>query len=179
MRYVFTVILCLCVSACNYQDDPRSTTQKQQSASNAIDLGWECFHNSDYQTAMRQFRTAIRLDSSDASGYYGIAYIYSVQGNLDEAIRYYRFTLERDQTYPYTFANLGYALLQKRQFDEALKMLDHALQLMPDCGEAHLSYANYYAFKKQWGKAQKSANKAIEYGQVIHPELKKCYKIMA
>jgi tetratricopeptide (TPR) repeat protein len=56
---------------------------------------------------------AIRHDKTFAPGYYGVAYVYSVQGKLDDAIKYYRETLKYDQTYPYTFANLGYALLQK------------------------------------------------------------------
>lgn len=52
-------------------------------------------------------------------------------------------------------------------------MLDKALQLDPKCGEAHLSYANYYAHKKDWKKAEVSANKAIECGQRLHPEFRK------
>jgi Tfp pilus assembly protein PilF len=52
-------------------------------------------------------------------------------------------------------------------------MLDKALQLEPRCGEAHLSYANYFAYRKQWKKASESANKAIQYGQQIDPEFRK------
>jgi len=144
----------------------------RQQAPHAVELGWQYFYNGDYNTALSRFKVAIRHDPAYAPGYYGIAYVNSVQSNLDEAIKYYRLTLEHDRTYPYTYANLGYALLQKDQTDEALKMLDQALKLKPDCGEAHLSYANYYASKEQWSNAEKSVNKAIACGQVIHPELK-------
>jgi tetratricopeptide (TPR) repeat protein len=91
---------------------------------------------------------------------------------LDDAIKFYRLTLEHDQSYPYTFANLGYALLQKESFEEGLRMLDKALEMKPDCGEAYLSYANYYAFKQNWKKAEESVNKAIGFGQKIHPEFR-------
>ncbi len=138
-------------------------------ARSAVELGWKYFNKGDYETALRRFEMATRHDKTFAPAYYGMAYVYSVQGKLDEAIKYYRETLKYDQTYPYTFANLGYALLQKEQFDEALKMIDKALQLNPKCGEAHLSYANYYAYKKDWKKAEESANTAIECGQKIHP----------
>jgi Tfp pilus assembly protein PilF len=57
---------------------------------------------------------------------------------------------------------LGYALLQKEQFPEALQMLDKALEVNPKCGEAHLSYANYYAYKQDWRNADQSANRAIK-----------------
>jgi len=116
---------------------------------------------------------AARHDKDYAPAYYGIAYVYSTQGKLDDAIANYRQTLKRDKTYVFTYANLGYALLQKEQFEEALQMLDKALELDPKCGEAHLSYANYYAYKQDWKKAEQSINKAIEYGQKVHPELRK------
>jgi len=54
----------------------------------------------------------------------------------------------------------------KKKYDEALKMLDKALQIHPECGEAYLSYANYYAYVlKDWKQTEVSVNKAIQYGQ--------------
>jgi len=178
MKSIAATVIFLCLISCATKSDtvsenPLSTPEMRKNAPHAVELGWQYFNKGDYDTAMRRFQMAVRHDPNYAPGYYGIAYVYSAQGNFDEAINYYRLTLEHDQTYPYTFANLGYALLQKKKFEEGLKMLDKALKLKPDCGEAHLSYANYYAYKKQWNKAQESANKAVKYGQMIHPELKK------
>jgi|GEM_PF-2865404 len=167
------ITLSLALSALCVEEDPLGTPEMKQFAKGAVELGWKYFNKGDYETALRRFEMATRHDKTFAPAYYGIAYVYSVQGKLDDAIKYYRETLEHDQTYPYTFANLGYALLQKEQPDEALKMLDKALQLDPKCGEAHLSYANYYANKKDWKKAETSANKAIECGQKLHPEFRR------
>ena len=155
------------------ETDPLAAPEMKKNAKPAVELGWKYFEKGDFDTALKRFQMAIRHDKDFAPGYYGVAYVYSAQGKLDEAIKYYRETIKRDQTYPYSYANLGYALLQKNQFDEALKMLDKALQIHPRCGEAHLSYANYYAYKKQWKKAEESANKAIQYGQKIDPEFRK------
>jgi len=178
MKIITVAVLCACVVGCS--KDPAAKEQEplggpgmQKFATGAVELGWQCFNKGDYETALRRFQMAVRHDPAYAPGYYGIAYVHSVQGRLEEAIKYYRLTLERDQTYPYTFANLGYALLQKDQFEEGLQMLDKALKLKPDCGEAYVSYANYYAYKREWGKAQEAANKAIGCGQIIHPELRK------
>lgn len=154
-------------------EDPLGAPEMKKFAKGAVELGWKYFNKGDYETALKRFEMATRHDKKFAPAYYGMAYVYSVQGKLDDAIKYYRESLKYDQTYPYTFANLGYALLQKEQFDEALNMIDKALQLEPKCGEAHLSYANYYAYKKDWKKAEESANKAIEYGQKLHPEFRK------
>jgi Tfp pilus assembly protein PilF len=170
------LVLSLAFPALRAQDDPLGTPEMKKLAKGAAELGWQYFKKGDYETALRRFEMAIRHDKTFAPGYYGMAYVYSAQGKLDDAIRNYRESLKYDQTYPYTFANLGYALLQKEQFDEALKMLDKSLQLDPKCGEAHLSYANYYANKKDWKKAGESANKAIEYGQKLHPEFRKLFE---
>jgi len=141
-------------------------------APDAVELGWKHFQQGDYETALRRFRMAIRHDADFAPAYFGAAYVYSAEGKLDEAIKYYRETLKKDTLYVFTYANLGYALLQKKQFPEALQMLDRALEIDPTCGEAHLSYANYYAYKQDWRNAEQSVNKAIKYGQKIHPELR-------
>ena len=165
--------LSLALSALYAQDDPLGAPEIKKFAKGAVELGWQYFKKGDYETALRRFEMATRHDKTFAPAYYGMAYVYSVQGKLDDAIKYYRESLKYDQTYPYTFANLGYALLQKEKFGEALKMLDKALQLDPKCGEAHLSYANYYANKNDWKKAEESANRAIDYGQKLHPEFRK------
>ena len=173
--HIITVLfICLIFSSSLWaESDPLSDPSMKKHAKTAVELGWKYFEKGDYQTALSRFQMAIRHDKDFAPGYYGVAYVYSVQGKLDDAITYYRESLKRDQTYPYTYANLGYALLQKEQYDEALKMLDKALQIHPECGEAYLSYANYYAYVlKDWKKAEVSVNKAIQYGQKIHPDFR-------
>ena len=152
--------------------DPLAGIELRSVAPNAVALGWDYFNRGDLDTALRRFEIAVRHDPTYAPAYYGIAYTYGARGQLDDAIKYYRLTLDRDQSNPYTFANLGYALLQKEMFDEALPMLDKALELKPDCGEAHLSYANYFARRREWKKAETSVNLALQFGQSLHPEFR-------
>jgi Tfp pilus assembly protein PilF len=140
-------------------------------APDAVELGWKYFQKGDYETALRRFQMAIRHDPDFAPAYFGVANVYSAEGKLDEAIKYYRETLQRETLYVYTYANLGYAL-QQGKVPEALQMLDKALELDPTCGVAHLTYANYYAYKEDWKDAEQSVNKALKYGQKIHPELR-------
>jgi Tfp pilus assembly protein PilF len=167
------LILVLTLSVLRAEDDLLAAPEMKKFAKDAVVLGWKYFDKGDYETALKRFEMATRHDKTFAPGYYGLAYVYSVQGKLDDAIKYYRETLKYDQTYPYTYANLGLALLMKDQSDEGLKMLDKALKLYPKCSEAHFSYAQYYADKKEWKKAEESANKAIEYGLKLPPEFRK------
>jgi Tfp pilus assembly protein PilF len=151
---------------------PHSKRHLKYFAPDAVELGWKYFQKGDYETALRRFQMAIRHDPDFAPAYFGAANVCSAQGKLDDAIKYYRETLKRETLYVYTYANLGYALLQQGKVPEALQMLDKALELDPTCGVAHLTYANYYAYKQDWKDAEQSVNKALKYGQKLDPELR-------
>jgi Tfp pilus assembly protein PilF len=170
-----SLVLSLFVAACAaYADpDPLSAPEMKKFAPHAVELGWKYFDKGDNDTALKRFQIAIREDPDFGPAYYGVAYVYSVEGKLDQAIGFYRETLKHDTSYPYTYANLGYALLLKGQDKEALVMLDKALAIYPKCGEAYLSYANYYAGKERWKDAEVAVNHAVEYGQKLHPEFVK------
>src|SRR6266571_7800714 len=137
MRLALTALVVLSlVSPIRSKADPLSEGDMKHFAPDAVQLGWKHFQQGDYETALRRFQTAIRHDADFAPAYFGAAYVYSTEGKLDEAIKYYRETLKRDTLYVFTYANLGSALLQKGQFPEALQMLDKALEIDPKCGEA-------------------------------------------
>ena len=141
-------------------------------APDAVDLGWKYFEQGDHASALRRFQMAIRHDPDFAPAYFGAAHVYTSEGKLDDAIKCYRETLKKDTLYMLTYANLGYALLQQGKLPEAVQMLDKALEIDPKCSEAHLCYAKYYAYKRDWNDAEQSVNKAIKYGQRLDPELR-------
>jgi Tfp pilus assembly protein PilF len=161
-----------CLSAFTSQADPLPGPDPKHFASDAVDLGWKYFEQGDHATALRRFQMAIRHDPDFAPAYFGAAYVCTADGELDEAIKYYRETLKRDTLYVLTYANLGYALLQQGKFPEAVAMLNRALDIDPKCSEAHLCFAKYYAYKQDWKDAEQSVNKAIKYGQRLDPELR-------
>jgi Tfp pilus assembly protein PilF len=173
MRFAVVPLLVLTFcSSINGQPEPLSGGDMKHFAPDAVELGWKYFKEGDCETALKRFQMAIRHDPDFAPAYFGAAYVCSAEGKLDEAIKYYRETLRRDTLYVYTYANLGYALLQEGKFPEALQMLDKALEIDPTCGVAHLTYANYYAYKEDWKDAEQSVNKALKYGQKLDPELR-------
>lgn len=141
-------------------------------AADAVELGWKYVQKGDYGTALRRFQMAILHDPDFAPAYFGAGYVLSKEGKFDEAIKCYRETLKRDTLYVYSLANLGNALLQEGQIPEAVRMLDKALEIDPTCGEAHLIYTSYYAYKQDWKSAEQSVNKAIKYGTKLDPELR-------
>jgi Tfp pilus assembly protein PilF len=173
MRLALAILIPLAfLSPVKSEAGPHSKRHLKHFAPDAVELGWKYFQKGDYDTALRRFQMAIRHDPDFAPAYFGAAYVCSAQGKLEDAVKYYRETLKADMLYVYTYANLGYALLQQGKFPEAVQMLDKALELDPSCGVAHLTYANYYAYKEDWKDAEQSANKALKYGQKLDPELR-------
>jgi tetratricopeptide (TPR) repeat protein len=82
-----------------------------------IDAGWTHYNKKQYDKALEQFVGAIAMDDTDASAYYGVAYVCSVRNQLDDAIVFYRLSLKYDQGHTHTFANLAKALLLKNPRD--------------------------------------------------------------
>ncbi len=136
-------------------------------APDAVGLGWIAFENGNHKQALTFFKWQIQYHPDEPHAYFGVAYVYSIEGRLDEAIRFYRESLQRDSKHADTYANLGYALLRQRQSTEGLQMLDQAIKLTPGCGAAYLSYSLYYGNQEKWKEAGEYANEAIDRGVKI------------
>jgi Tfp pilus assembly protein PilF len=152
---------------------PVSQRTPQRDAQVATQMGWESFRKKDYAQAISYFEFAIKQDPSSAPGYFGIAYVYSVQNKLDKAVEYYRLSLKHDDTHADSYGNLAYALILQDKVDEAKKMLDEALKRDPKLGNAVMNFALYYAEKKDWAKAQEYGFDAMRRGATPHPGLVK------
>lgn len=98
---IIILTLSLALSMFCAEEDPLGGPEMKKLAKGAVELGWKYFDKGDYQTALRRFEMATRHDKTFAPAYYGMAYVYSVQGKLDDAIKYYRESLKHDQTYPF------------------------------------------------------------------------------
>ena len=119
-------------------------------ALDAVEKGWAYFNRGDYETALKRFNQATIIDPDFAPGYFGKAYIYSIQDNLDSAIENYRKTIElADPPYSHAYGNLGLALLIKGQSVEGHEMLLKALEIDPNNGDAHVNIAQSYCAQKE------------------------------
>lgn len=137
-----------------------------------VDAGWRFYSKGKYNKALERFLGAIAMDDTDASGYFGVAFVCSIQNHLDDAICFYRLSLKYDQKHSPTFANLAKALLLKNPADEeAPALLNRALVLDPANGDALHTYVGYLVAKKDWSAAMNKAELAQKCGVRIHPEL--------
>ncbi len=141
-------------------------------ALDATEKGWQFFNNGDLETALKRFHQATILDPVFAPGYYGKAYVYSFQNKLDLAIENYRKTIElADPPFTHAYGNLGLALMMSGEEQEGFKMVQKALEIDPNNGEAHISLTNYYCFEKNGELARDHLDKAISLGVEPDPRL--------
>jgi Tfp pilus assembly protein PilF len=149
---------------------PKSPHTPQSEALNATKMGWQAFKEKDYTRALTFFDFAIKQDPGYAPGYFGTAYVYSVQHKLEKAVEYYRETIKREGTFPPAHANLAFALLLLNNEAEAKKELEEALKLDPKQGDAVMNFACYYGEHDKWDLAKQYAADAVQRGGKANAE---------
>lgn len=141
-------------------------------AKDAVEKGWAYFNKGDLETAFKRFHQATIIDPNFAPGYFGKAYVYSIQNKLDEAIINYRKTIElAEPPFSHAYGNLGLALLMKGYKEEGHKMLLKALEVDPNNGDAHISIAQSYCDQNNNEKAWEHIKIAQGLKVKIAPEL--------
>lgn len=139
-------------------------------AKHAVELGWSYFQKGDMDTALKRFNQALILDPDFAPGYFGIAYVYSVQNKLDLAIKNYQKSIEKDPTHSDSYSNLGLALLYSDKPEEALLMLKRAVEINPKNGDAQVNIGLYYFRVGDYSAAWKHIHLAQENNAAVKPE---------
>ena len=141
-------------------------------ALDATEKGWRYFNHGDLETALKRFHQAAILDPNFAPAYYGKAYVYSFQNRLKLAIDNYRKAIDlAEQPYTSAYGNLGLALLISGEEQEGFQLVQKALEIDPNNGEAHNTLANYYCSKKNSTLAWKHLEQAKENGVQPDPQL--------
>ena len=136
----------------------------------AVELGWGYFQKGDMDTALKRFNQALILDPDFAPGYFGIAYVYSVQNKLDLAIKNYQKSIEKDPSHTDTYSNLGLALLYSNKPLDAVPMLKKAIEINPKNGDAHVNIALYYFGVGDYTNAWKHIHLAQDNNASVKPE---------
>ncbi len=141
-------------------------------AKDAVEKGWAYFNKGDLETAFKRFHQATIIDPGFAPGYFGKAYVYSVQNKLDLAIENYRKTISlANPPFSHAYGNMGLALLMKGQKKEGHKMLLKALEIDPNNGDAHVNIAQSFCEQKENKKAWAHIRKAQSLKARIDPDL--------
>lgn len=172
MKMLPTFITTICISFLFATLGSAEERNIKPFAKDAVEKGWAYFNNGDLETAVKRFHQATIIDPKFAPGYFGKAYVYSVQNKIDLAIENYKKTIElASPPFSPAYSNLGLALLMKGQNGDGHKMLLKALEIDPDNGDAHVNIAQSFCEQKQSKKAWEHIRKAQNLKARIAPGL--------
>lgn len=169
MRLLITAILIVLFLSSNLF--ALSDTKTKRFAKDAADKGWNYLDRGDLKTAFNRFRQATIIDPDFAPGYFGMAYVYSVQNDFEKAVEYYKKSIEKDAAFPHSHSNLGLAYVSMGKLKEAKESLDKALKLAPNESDVHVNLAEYYMAAKDYKKAWEHTHTAKKLGGDVKQKL--------
>ena len=98
----------------------------------------------DNAGAVQQFRAAVAANPKEENVHFALAYLLWSQKRYSEAIPEFKAELENDQKNYQAMIYLGNTYVQLNQFDDARKLLETAVQYMPDVPLIHLDLGIIY-----------------------------------
>jgi tetratricopeptide (TPR) repeat protein len=104
--------------------EPKISTEEQVVLKNLIEI----LKTGDKQLAIATLTPEVTPEASAALDF-TLANLYFEQGELDNAIRYYRSSLQKEADFLRAHKNLGILLVQKGQFPDAIGPLSKTLSL--------------------------------------------------
>ena len=112
---------------------------------------------SRWKEAEETARKALELDPDDESASNLMAHVLRLQNKLEESEQESRRRLARDPDNAFSFANAGWAALQRRQVKQAEDLFKEALRLMPDLKfakeglkESYRARSGFYRLFLRW-----------------------------
>lgn len=93
----------------------------------------------------------------------------SLRGSLDDAIREYEAALKINDNIPEAHNNLGFAYLDKSEFEKAIEHQKRAIELKPDLANAYFGLAMAY---ERTGKGNEALVNWKEFSKLAQPHSK-------
>ncbi len=137
--------------------------------------------NGRIDEAIREFRTAIRLEPGRAEAHNGLGISYVAKGQLDDAIREYREAIRLDPSLAEAYSNLGVVYDKQDRLDDAMREYRKALELEPGNAEAHNNVGVIYGAKGQIDDAIREYREALRLDPRLagaHSNLAEIYEAM-
>jgi len=104
-------------------------------------------------------------------GYFSKAWLVSLRGCNQEAVRLYTKAIEIDPNFADAYFNRGLAYADMQNYTQAIKDYTKAIEINPDYAEAYYNRGNTYAQIKEHSLAISDLTKAIE----INPNYAEAY----
>ena len=112
------------------------------SASNHYSLGQGYLKLEKFSQAEAEFRTVSRIEGASPYGNYGLGLTYSKRGKYDKAIDNFEEALRKDNQFFDAYAEIGYALADLGEMDDAKAMAASLEKKDPELADTLARYIN-------------------------------------
>ncbi len=138
------------------EEEEREATEHFNSA-----LGYH--RRREYESAIREYEKALRLDPYNATTYNNLGMIFRDTQRMDEAIRMYKKALFLRPNFEKAHNNLGVAYYLKGNLKEAEQELLMALSIEPKSAEGYVNLGLIYSEMGLSDKAIEALARAVKY----------------
>lgn len=148
-------------------DNPSELYDKQElEANELLKLAYDQYLNNEFEEGITNLQKILFLTNDDvmkADVYNNLGY-YSIRlKNYQQSVSYFKNSIQIISDYGYSYDNLGYALIQLGELEEAKEWIDKARETENnDFAYTYRNYALYYQAKEEMNKAEDYFKKSFE-----------------
>ena len=126
------------------------------------ELGLLLFEAGKSEEALQYYKQAIALEPNDPETHSNMGLIYNQMGDQEAAKQSFRKAIEYNTAFVNAMRNLAGIYLVERNFPEAIKWYEQALEYQPDNAEMLYFLGQAYGLSGDASKGQELVNRAIQ-----------------
>jgi len=119
--------------------------------------------NHEWRDEIAFFESAVWANPKSALMNNDLGIIYTDYGLIDKALLSFQKAIRLQPENPEFYFAMSEAYIQKRQYAQALEVLNKSIELKPDFAEVHYNLAGIYQVLGQPDKADKILDQALQY----------------
>lgn len=147
--------------------------QERNKSIEMMNRGVEAGRQKLYDTAIKELKSAVQIDPTNAAAHYNMGIIYKDQKKWADASSAFAEALKYDQGNQALHYELGSALFEQKKIDEAKKEFESALKIDPKLYKAHYRLGVALQAEEKFREADAEYRKAIETNpRFVQPYLK-------
>ena len=129
-----------------------------------IERGLLYMDNFNMDLAVADYQKALELEPDNVYAYNNIGYVLQSKGKFEEAISYFKQSIEHmtDEKTLLPYRNMASCYKALRQWDKGIEILEKARELSPSSSSVYYSLANMYACKGDMDHAKQIYDEALE-----------------